>query len=55
MRSIIPARPTGTVIEEGDFALSRGVKARSEISALSDAPSPPVLFACRKGAGGIFN
>jgi hypothetical protein len=32
------------VIEEGDFAPSRGVKARAEISALSDAPSPPASF-----------
>ena len=32
------------VIEEGDFALSRGMKARAEISALSDTPSPPASF-----------
>ena len=47
--------PPGRCSEAGDFALSRGVKARSEISALSDAPSPPASFCLPQGAGGDFD
>jgi hypothetical protein len=42
VRSIISARPAGTVFEEGDFALPRAVRGALGTSPFRRAPPPPV-------------